>query len=84
MSPNPKCNRGGRQFHLPLTSVMMAGLSPLFWLNTDVFLSKTFKKQRFARFIPRGCRSRNTESTLIFDRTSGAFGLPSSYWHFVR
>ena len=74
MSPNPNAIAAADTFHLPLTSVMMAGLSPLFWLNTDVFLSKTFKKQRFARFIPRGCRSRNTESTLIFDRTSGAFG----------
>ena len=67
MSPNPNAIAAADTFHLPLTSVMMAGI-------IDVFLSKTVKKQRFTRFCPRSCRSRNTEFTLIFDRTCGTFG----------
>ena len=51
MSPNPQCNRGGR--HIPSSfNVSDDGRDypRYFWLNTDVFLSKTFRNKG-SRFI---------------------------------
>ena len=46
MSPNPNAIAAADTFHLPLTSVMMAGDYPrYFWLNIDLFLSKTFRNK---------------------------------------
>lgn len=75
MSSNPNAIAAADTFHLHLTSVMMAGIIPaIFGLILTYFLAKRLRNKGSRCFIPRGCRSRNTESTLIFDRTCGAFG----------
>ena len=75
MSPNPNAIAAADTFHLPLTSVMMAGIIPaIFGLILTYFLAKRLRNKGSRVSAQEVVTVETQNLPSFFNRTCGTFG----------